>query len=736
MGTITGALRAAQSGLLTTQAAVDAAARNIANANTEGYSRKIINFENRVLAGHGAGVQLSEFTRSIDEGLLKDLRRELSETSLLDKQVTYFTRIQNMFGSPGDNTSLSHVVNQFHQAVESLALSPDKTLEQSEFVRFAQEIGLKLQSMTEEIQALRLQADKEIEEAVNRINALTGKIAETSDKIIRNEAISNDVTDLLDIRDQALKDLSSLVEITTFPRNDGDLVVFTTDGFPLVDRTANIVTHAAVGNLTTTSTFAAGNINGIFVGGSGEDDEITNRITGGELAALIAQRDDVLPNLQSQLDELASEVRDLVNSIHNRGTPVPGLQSMSGNRRFIDAETQTITLDPTNSSNDVSILLFDSSGEQLDTTTLNTIMVSGSYGTGTQANFGPWSITEVAATVEDWLQANGAGSATVSVDPETYKLNIELNNISVYLAFRDETATADGSAPADAEIGFDSDGDGDVDEIIFGFSNFFKLNDLYADSSNGNLYDSEQLSSSFTSSAATLTFYDSAGGVGNGNEIGTVSIDAMASLSEIAEAINDENFGVKAAIIPDGSGFRLRLLNDDAREMIITQGPSDTLLNDIGLKQSTARAAATLHVRDDIQETPGLAAVAQAQYDITRGRYIVNAGNNTVIQQMADALSTKQAFDSVGGLIGSDKTIEEFSIDILARQANLADINKSQLDAQISLTQALELESEGISGVNIDEEMSNLIVFQQSFSASARVISVIQRMFEALENAV
>ena len=48
-GTLTVALRAAQSGLLATQSAVDAVAKNIANANTEGYSRKIVNFENRIL---------------------------------------------------------------------------------------------------------------------------------------------------------------------------------------------------------------------------------------------------------------------------------------------------------------------------------------------------------------------------------------------------------------------------------------------------------------------------------------------------------------------------------------------------------------------------------------------------------------------------------------------------------------------------------------------------------------
>ncbi len=735
-GTLTVALRAAQSGLLSTQSAVDAVAKNIANANTEGYSRKIVNFENRVLNGAGAGVELSDFTRAIDEGLLKDLRRELSETSNLDAQVAYFNRIQNLFGAPGDNSSISHIMNEFHQAAEALSLSPEKTLEQNEFVRFAQEVGLKLQAMTEEIQALRAQADQQIAEVVDQINSFTAEIASANDKIIRNEAVTNDVTDLLDKRDLALKRLSALVETTTFPRNNGDLVVFTSDGFSLVDRTANVLTHEAVGNLTTSSTFASGNLNGIFVGDQTSDNDITTRVQGGELGALIAQRDDVLPNLQSQIDELASELRDVMNAVHNRGTPYPGLQSMSGNREFIDPGDQTITLDPTNSVDDVTIALFDSTGDQQQMTTLNTIMTAGEYGSGIQTSRGPWSITEVAATVEDWLQGNGASSATVAIDAATGKLNVSLNNTTVYLAFRDETATAENSSVGDAEIGFDSDGDGDVDETVSGFSNFFRLNDLYTDSSDGSLLESAQLSSNFSSSAATLSFYDSTAGVGASKELGTISFTVNQTLSQMVTTINDSSIPVTASLIPDGSGSRLRILHDDGLELVVTQGATDTLLGDIGLTQSNSRSAATLQVRQDILDTPGLTTTAQMQYDTTRGRYVINSGDNTIIQDLTETLSTKNAFDAVGGLSGSTRTFEQFSIDILARQANLADTNETQLDTQLGLTQSLQLESDRISGVNLDEEMSNLIVFQQSFSASARVISVIQQMFQVLEDAV
>src|SRR5512134_1136413 len=73
-GDLTQALRTAHSGLFTSQQALDAVARNVANVNTPGYSRKIVNLEQRTLAG--AGVDFGVLSRRIDQGLLDSLRQE------------------------------------------------------------------------------------------------------------------------------------------------------------------------------------------------------------------------------------------------------------------------------------------------------------------------------------------------------------------------------------------------------------------------------------------------------------------------------------------------------------------------------------------------------------------------------------------------------------------------------------------------------------------------------------
>ncbi|MBT7250660.1 MAG: flagellar hook-associated protein FlgK, partial [Rhodospirillaceae bacterium] len=121
MGDLTLALRVAQSGLLSNQEALHNVSNNVSNINTVGYSRKIINFEQVSVNGVGAGTQISEITRSIDQGLLKSLRIERGEFNNNAIQDDFYTRMQELFGSPSDNNSIAHLMESFGEAMELLA---------------------------------------------------------------------------------------------------------------------------------------------------------------------------------------------------------------------------------------------------------------------------------------------------------------------------------------------------------------------------------------------------------------------------------------------------------------------------------------------------------------------------------------------------------------------------------------------------------------------------------------
>ena len=100
--------------------------------------------------------------------------------------------------TPPSATSWGELTN----ALETLAVSPDKTLEQSELVRRARELALKFQLMSTTIQELRQQADQGIADAVTEANKLIIRIGDLNDKLIRNSAVNLDVTDLRDQREE------------------------------------------------------------------------------------------------------------------------------------------------------------------------------------------------------------------------------------------------------------------------------------------------------------------------------------------------------------------------------------------------------------------------------------------------------------------------------------------------------------------------------------------------------
>jgi len=738
MGDITQALRTAQSGLLVNQQALNTISSNISNVNTPGYSKKNINFENVAVAGIPAGVKISSVTRQVDEGLLKTLRIENGELATLEGKESTYDRLQELFGAPGENTSLGHLIESFGEAGELLAANPTNILEQSEFVRRAQDVTNKFENMSEAIQEQRLQADAAISDIVAQINTITAKIDQLNDDIISNSTVSRDVTDLRDQRDLELDKLSKLVDIRYFFRSDGDAVVFTSGGRTLVDTVPPTLSHTAASALSSTSTHAEGDINGIYVGTAIAANDITDEIREGSLKALVELRDEILPNLQSQLDELASEMRDAVNAVHNRGTYFPGAQTMTGTRNIVNGGTQTIKLDAAGSVDDVKIIIFDSTGKQSSATTLNTIMDSAAYGAD-KASHGTWTVTEVATALQDWLQEKVSSSSTATIN-SAGKFEIKLNSTSHNLAFRDEVASADGSTAGDAAIGFDSNGDGNIDETVNGFASFFGLNDFFVDGLADNVHETDVLETGFSVTAATLTFHDSTT-LGTVNPLGGASLTVTAgtTLADLATSITNNITNVTASVVPDGTGSRLRISHDNGSNLIITQAAGNTLLTDLSVHSADVRVSSTLAVRSDIRDAPARVSSGMPQFDSsinTSGEYLMSVGDDTVAQQLVSVFTTANTFDKSGGLPSLSNTFAQYAGEILGNNALLASTNDRNIDSQKSLSDALQFKSDSLRGVNLDEEMADLIVFEQSFAAAARVISVIQDMIETLERAV
>lgn len=820
-------LNTAISGLSTNQRQLDVIAQNVANVNTAGYTRKLLPQESRVLAGFGSGVQTTDLQRSVDEGLLKHLRKEAGNLSQLKVVDEYLERLGQQFGTPADNTSIAHIIGNFNESLEALANQVNKQTSYLGAVRAAQDVTDLINRMSTEIQQLRTDADQRISDVVTKINDKIGEIHTLNSLITKNNATGTGTGDLIDKRDTALTKLSEYVDISYYQLSDGGVAVYTASGMLMVDSTPQLLDHTAVSRIQAVNTKAGGGLDGITIGGV----DITADIRSGELKGLISIRDDSLTNFQASLDQLASEVMNRVNLIHNRGTTFPDMvSSMTGTRTFADQDNVSQQIRLASGTTDTMVTLFDTDGAQVAAASLDSIMTTN-YGAGdlaAQGSRGWWTINEVSAHVEAWLQASGITGASAGLNSEG-KLAINLNDSSYTLAFRDQVSGTAGAAAGDASIEFDVDGNGVAEQTVSGFSSFFGLNDLFVTNKNNWLYDSSILPTATTTAAVsrTIRVYDQSGQLGSNivvpanstleqtaskinrfsavldtgiqqtgytipgalagqsltlnspsGAFGTYVAVAGDTLSDVATAITamgltatvvDDGNGqrlrvvsaagvevsasgtlatelgverrelVKASVVPEGAGFRLRIQHQEAGEMFIgadTDVSGKSLLTDLGIGVASAARAETLTVNQVQLDAPYRLSRGAVQYDATKAAYYIHEGDNTTALALA-AVSDDKAMISGAGDIGSGTFgLSEYAATVLSMSAREHSVTKDRLDYQSKLAESIQFQHDSLSGVNVDEEVANLITFQQAYAASAKVITTLQEMLEILTSMI
>lgn len=732
------ALSTALTGLLTSQEAMNSVSSNIANVNTAGYTRKTYNPESVVLAGKGAGVQAGQITRHVEQGILDDMRQAKGVFSQLSTTNDFMSRIQDIFGTTSDNNSLSHVVNDLSEQFNLLGLETDKGNQADEVVRAGQEVSNKLNLMTQQIQALRTDADNQVSSVVGQVNSILDSIDSLNDKISLATATNNTSTaDLLDKRDMQLNALSQLMDITYYERESGAVSVFTTSGVTLVDNQPNYLSHTPLSSVQPWDSATDG-FSGITVAGQ----DITSQLRSGKLKGLVDVRDGELNNLQSQVDELSQTMMDKVNQVHNRGTSFPSMQSeYTGTRTFIDSSTQRISIN--NSAADTAIVVFNSDGSQKASTTLRSVM--GDVVNGGAATGGPVTIDQLATNLTSWLQSsNGANlaGATASVDSNGH-FTVSLNGSGYGLAFRDQTSSVPGSATSDLPISFDPTNSGGAFQAYqsdSGFANFLGLNDFYTTNEQPNwMMQSDILPADYTqvgSSVMNFMTTDDSGAVVNHS----LTLANGFSLQDIANRINNDTVlqgkaEIRASVVQEGTGYRLRIRNVNGNELSITgKSANDNYFAALGLQPAATGTAGWMQVNSSLQFNPSEVSRGIAQYNTDTGQFYLSAGDNANANDMSRLFSGVQSYDSAGGMTTGSLTFSDYAASIISGTSSRATTVEGTLGYQSSLAQSLEQKNASISAVNLDEELSQLMVYQQSYGAAAKVISTTKQMFDILDS--
>lgn len=127
------------------------------------------------------------------------------------------------------------------------------------------------------------------------------------------------------------------------------------------------------------------------------------------------------------------------------------------------------------------------------------------------------------------------------------------------------------------------------------------------------------------------------------------------------------------------------------------------------------------------------------QWDESRapsGAYALSAGDDTVVQQMAAALSSTATFGAAGRLPATNAGLADYATLLISDASALAAESSSTSEFQQDLVNTLRQKSDSVRGVNLDEELSNLMLYEQSYSAAARVVQAIKEMFDVLDRAM
>src|SRR5688500_3098779 len=122
---ISQALTTAVAGLRVTQANLSLVSANVANAETPGYARKTPNQITTSAGGYGVSVRTVAVDRMLDQHVQRQLRTESSGGAYADLRARMYTQLQNIYGPPSSETTLSATFNAFTEALQAFTTSPE-----------------------------------------------------------------------------------------------------------------------------------------------------------------------------------------------------------------------------------------------------------------------------------------------------------------------------------------------------------------------------------------------------------------------------------------------------------------------------------------------------------------------------------------------------------------------------------------------------------------------------------
>ncbi|MBT4792979.1 MAG: flagellar hook-associated protein FlgK [Halobacteriovoraceae bacterium] len=312
-----------RSSLRTSKKSLATTSHNIANANTEGFSRQKVTAENNtpIQSGKnvfGTGVNIKTIKRVHDKLVEKKLNHSLSDYNFNKERTSQLSNIEELFNEINSD-GMNKILNRFFNSFRELSNQPENNVVRTLVRDNASIVISDFKRIGNEITRVKDGIDKKIESVAFDANQQGKVIASLNKEITRLENMGGETGDLRDQRDNAVRVLSDLFEIKTYEDENSQYVV-------------NIVGAGSLVAGGSVNTLRVGKVGGdevgsykdesrteIFFEAGGSKTSISENIESGMVAALVKTRNVEIVNLRKQLDEMAHGLIGITNAIHKKG---------------------------------------------------------------------------------------------------------------------------------------------------------------------------------------------------------------------------------------------------------------------------------------------------------------------------------------------------------------------------------------------------------------------------------
>ena len=316
-------LNTAVSGLLTFQRSLTTVSHNIANVNTDGYSRQSTEIRTQTPSFYGNtffgnGVRVESVTRAYDQFLTQEVRDTTSDFSRLNKFSELAAHIDDVLADPQGGISPS--LQEFFASVQDVADDPTSSTARIAMIDSAQILADQFHSIDNRFEQLAENTATNIKTVVSEINDLVVAIRDINVSLSSSYAFGKSTqqsADLLDKRDALLNELAEKIDVTVVNEADNQLSIFVGNGQAMLTGTS-VFTLSAQPNPAdpTEDVITYNGLVNIY--------DLSSQLTGGELGGLLDFRQNVLEPTRNALGRVAIGIADTFNTQMRDGMDLNG----------------------------------------------------------------------------------------------------------------------------------------------------------------------------------------------------------------------------------------------------------------------------------------------------------------------------------------------------------------------------------------------------------------------------